>query len=216
MTHPYHHGNLHAAVLERAAVVIAAEGPYTLSLRSLAKDLGVTHTAPRHHFGSREGVLNALAAQGFGWLAEGLRQTRERGGGFLDLGVTYVEFAVAHPAHFQVMFTPTLLDLENAELAAARELAFAELTGGVDQVVAAQGTDDAAAALIAGWSLVHGLATLALSGNLDSAGVRELLAEQDLSAITRRAGGMLFGSSRPTDPPPASDARPSDVDSEAG
>lgn len=198
MTDRYHHGNLRAAVLDRAAVVIAAEGPYTLSLRSLAADLGVSHTAPRHHFGSREGVLSALAAEGFGWLADRLRSTRESGGGFLDLGVAYVEFAVEHPAHFQVMFTPTLLDQTHPGLASVRELAFAELTGGVDQLVAAQRTDDAAAAVVAGWSLVHGLATLALSGNLDSAGVRDLLADQDLSSITRRAAGLLFSTTRPT------------------
>lgn len=197
MNDRYHHGNLRAAVLARAAVVIAAEGPYILSLRSLAADLGVSHTAPRHHFGSREGVLSALATQGFGWLAEQLSRTREDGGGFLDLGVAYVDFAVEHPAHFQVMFAPTLLDETHPGLAAARGLAFAELTGGVDQLVATQRTDDAAAAVIAGWSLVHGLATLALSGNLDSAGVRELLADQDLTSITRRTAGLLFGPTRP-------------------
>jgi len=197
----YHHGNLQAAVLERAAAVISAQGPYALSLRSLAADLGVSHTAPRHHFGSREGVLNALAAQGFSWLADRLGTVRDGGGGFLDLGVAYVEFAVEHPAHFQVMFTPTLLDETHPELRAARERAFAELTGGADQVVAAQRADDVAAAVIAGWSLAHGLATLALSGNLDSAGVRELLADQDLASITRRTAGMLFASGLPTGAP---------------
>ena len=194
MNDGYHHGNLRAAVLERVAVVIAERGPYGFSLRSLAADLGVSHTAPRHHFGSREGVLNALAAQGFGWLAEALGQTREAGGTFLDLGVTYVEFAVGHPAHFQVMFTPALLDEAHPELSASRSRAFAELTGGVAELVRDNRTDDAAAALIAGWSLVHGLATLAMTGNLDTAGVRALLAEQDLSEIARRTGRMLFGS----------------------
>jgi AcrR family transcriptional regulator len=194
VSQPYHHGNLRAAVLERAAAVIEAEGPYAFSLRSLASDLGVSHTAPRHHFGSREGVLNALAAEGFGLLAADLQRTREAGGSFLDLGVAYVEFAVAHPAHFQVMFTPALLDETSGELHAARERAFAELTGGVDRLVRDGRTEDAAAAVIAGWSLVHGLATLALTGNLDSAGVRSLLVEQDLPALTRRAAGMLYGS----------------------
>lgn len=201
MKQPYHHGNLHAAVLERAAVVIAAEGPYTLSLRSLAADLGVSHTAPRHHFGSREGVLNALAAQGFNRLADRLQAVREDGGGFLELGVTYVEFAVEHPAHFQVMFAPTLLDETHPELSAARERAFAELTGGADQVVADQRTDDRAAAVIAGWSLAHGLATLALTGNLDSAGVRQLLVHQDLASLTRRTAGLLFSSGPPAGAP---------------
>src|SRR5688500_15175281 len=86
----YHHGDLRRAVLDRAVVVIAAEGPSHLSLRSLAADLGVSHTAPRHHFGSREGVLSAVAAEGFTLLAADLRAVREAGGGFADVGVGYV------------------------------------------------------------------------------------------------------------------------------
>ena len=196
MTHPYHHGHLHDAVLSQAAVVIAAEGPHRFSLRSLAADLGVSHTAPRHHFGSRTGVLTALAAQGFDWLADRLRSTREAGGSYLDLGVAYVEFATTHPAHFQVMFSPDLLDDDDAALASARGRSFAELTGGADQMVREGRTDDAVAAVIAGWSLAHGLATLAQTGNLDRSGVRDLLDDGDLLTLTRRAAGMLFGSPR--------------------
>ena len=61
----YHHGDLRRAVLEQAAEVIGRDGIASLSLRSIADDLGVSHTAPMHHFGSREGVLNALAVEGF-------------------------------------------------------------------------------------------------------------------------------------------------------
>ena len=50
------------------------------------------------------------------------------------------------------------------------------------------------AVTVAGWSIVHGIATLALSGNLDSSGVRALLGDTDLLTITRRSAGLLFGS----------------------
>ena len=198
MTNSYHHGNLRDAVLERAAAVIADEGPYLFSLRSLAADLSVSHTAPRYHFGSREGVLNALAAQGFVWLAEQLQTIRESGGSFVDRGVGYVDFALQHPAHFQVMFAPTLLDETDPELAESRAATFSELRSGVEQMSGDGRVEDAAAAVIAGWSIVHGIATLALSGNLDSAEVRSLVAGGDLLEITRRAAGMLFGSPQPT------------------
>jgi AcrR family transcriptional regulator len=188
----YHHGHLAEAVLARAAELIAADGPYALSLRALAADLGVSHTAPRHHFGSREGVLNALAAQGFRWLAASLAGIREGGGTFLDVGVGYVDFAVRHPAHFQVMFTSNLLDDSDPELDAASRAAFAELTGGVAALDSTVAVEDSAAAVVAGWALVHGIATLALSGNLDSSGVRVLLDGGDLLEITRRSGRMLF------------------------
>lgn len=194
MSDGYHHGNLREAVLERAASVIANEGPYLFSLRSLASDLGVSHTAPLHHFGSREGVLNALAAQGFTWLGERLRTIRESGAGFLEVGVGYVDFAVTHPGHFGVMFAPGLLDESDPDLAAARASTFAELQIGVDTLSANGQVEDAAAAVIAAWSIVHGLATLALTGNLDGAAIRSLVAGGDLLEITRRAAGMLYGS----------------------
>ena len=100
----YHHGNLRNAFLTAAATTIESEGPGALSLRSLATSLGVSHTAPRHHFGSRKGVLTALAVQGFDRLEAALLAA---GDSFLDLGVAYVEFAAAHRGHFAVMFSPT-------------------------------------------------------------------------------------------------------------
>ncbi|MFE3459128.1 TetR/AcrR family transcriptional regulator [Nocardiopsis aegyptia] len=196
MADAYHHGNLRAAVLAKAAELIESEGPYSFSLRSLAADLGVSHTAPRHHFGSREGVLNALAVEGFGELAERLRAARAEGGSLLDAGVAYVGFAVDRPGHFQVMFAPRLLDDGDAELVAARGSAFAELTGGVDTLEdRGIAVEDSAAAVVAGWAIVHGIATLALNGNLDTSGVRALFADTDLLTITRRSAGLLFGPS---------------------
>ena len=56
---------------------------------------------------------------------------------------------------------------------------------------------DEPAALVAGWSIVHGIATLALTGNLDRSGARDLFEGADLSTITRRSAGLLFGPSGP-------------------
>ncbi|NYH52061.1 MULTISPECIES: TetR/AcrR family transcriptional regulator [Nocardiopsis] len=200
MADGYHHGNLRAAVLEKAAEVIGREGPHSFSLRSLAVELGVSHTAPRHHFGSREGVLNALATEGFRELADRLRANREAGGDFLDAGVEYVRFATDRPAHFDVMFTPSLLGTDDEELNAARKAAFDELRTGVDSLTDRGEVEDAAAALVAGWSVVHGVATLALTGNLDGSGLRSLFQDTDLLAITRRSAGLLFGPRTPGSP----------------
>ncbi|SIO84820.1 Transcriptional regulator, TetR family [Nocardiopsis sp. JB363] len=187
-------------MLERAAEVITEKGPYGFSLRSLAADLGVSHTAPRYHFGSREGVLNALATEGFTELADRLRINRDARGGFLEAGVVYVDFAIDFPAHFTVMFEPSLLDQDDPGLRAARVAAFAELRSGVESLAEeGRGVADGPAAVVAGWSIVHGLATLALTGNLDVSGVRELFGDTDLPTITRRSAGLLFG---PSDPPP--------------
>lgn len=197
----YHHGDLRSAVLRSAAEVIQRDGPSGLSLRVIAHELGVSHTAFRHHFGSREGVLNALAIEGHELLAAKLNEIAQMTGSFLEIGVGYVLFAREYPGHFMVMFSPDLLDLSDPNLLRAREQTFAILRGGVDSLAARGAADlnpgpaeDAAAAVIAGWSLVHGLASLALTGNLDAADIRSLVSNGDLESIARRAAGMLYGS----------------------
>ncbi len=187
----YHYGDLRSAVLARAVEVIEAHGPDSFSLRSLAADLGVSHTAPRHHFGSREGVLTAVAAQGFDLLADRLHAARTAGS-LLDAGVAYVAFAREHPGHFAVMFTPTLVDGSDPELAAARRRAFGELRGGVRAMHDGQPTDDDVAVLVASWAIVHGIATLALSGSFDASELAPLVAGRDLLDLTRRSAALLY------------------------
>ena len=194
MAQGYHHGNLRAAVLERAARIIAEQGPQELSLRALAADLGVSHTAPRYHFGSREGVLRALAAEGFVELERRLRANRESGKGFLEAGVEYVRFATDRPAHFQVMFAPGLIGPDDVELEAARGAAFAELKAGVESLTEeGRSVPDVPAAVLAGWAMMHGVASLALSGTLEGSGVRALFGDADLLTATRRSAGLLYG-----------------------
>jgi AcrR family transcriptional regulator len=170
----YHHGNLREAILAAAAATIASDGVGALSLRSIAKDLGVSHTAFRRHFGSREGVLNALAVQGNQVLAQELTAAAADGD-FVEVGVAYVRFAVAHPGHFTVMFRSDLLDNADPDLVAARSSAYAPLASGV----AGKRLDDPEAGQVLGWGVVHGIATLALTGNLRTT--------SDLESLTRRA-----------------------------
>lgn len=191
----YHHGDLRRAVLDRALAVVAERGPAALSLRAIAADLGVSHTAPRHHFGSNTGLLTAIAAEGFEMLRERLVELRLAREPFLELGVAYVEFAVTHPGHFGVMFQPTLLDGDDPALAAASEGTFAELRAGVEAIAPDGSTSDAAATVTAAWSLMHGIATLELTGSLERSQIRQMLGVTDIADLARRAGERLSGSS---------------------
>jgi AcrR family transcriptional regulator len=179
----YHHGNLRDAILAGAAAVIARSGVGALSLRALAADIGVSHTAFRRHFGSREGVLNALAVRGNLVLAERLRAAAA--GEFVDVGVAYVRFALDEPGLFAVMFRSDLLDNDDPELISARTEALAPLRAGVR----ALGAADPTAAEVAHWGVVHGVATLALTGTLLGALGDEN--EADVEALARRALSLL-------------------------
>jgi AcrR family transcriptional regulator len=104
---PYHHGNLRRVVLDAALVEIAERGPMQLSLRELARRAGVSHAAPAYHFGDKTGLPTAVAAEGFERLGDALSEGRDAGG-FLEIGLAYIRFAVSNPAHFEVMFRPEL------------------------------------------------------------------------------------------------------------
>jgi AcrR family transcriptional regulator len=157
---PYHHGDLRAALLRAAVEAIGQAGPAGMSLRDVARRAGVSHAAAAYHFGDKAGLLTAVAAQGYRMLTQELQNARDSGRGFLEVGVAYVRFAVSHRAHFEVMYRPELYRPDDAEVREARAGA-AVLLYGTASPDAGQLAAGAAA-----WSLVHGLATLWLNGNL--------------------------------------------------
>ncbi|MGK5738323.1 TetR/AcrR family transcriptional regulator [Micromonospora sp. URMC 103] len=163
-TRGYHHGDLRRTLLDAAVEVIAESGPGAVSLRDLARRAGVSHAAPAHHFGDKAGLLTALAVQGFDLLAETLR---DAGDGLLDAGVAYVDFAVRHRAHFEVMFRPDLYRADAAEVRAASARAGDVLRSRVAGLSARDGGPaDPQRDALAAWSIVHGFATLWLAGAL--------------------------------------------------
>jgi AcrR family transcriptional regulator len=161
MTKPgYHHGDLPAVLLSRAAELVAERGADGVSLRELARAAGVSHAAPAHHFTDRRGLFTALAAEGFRQLAQALANARPQ---FIDAALAYVQFAIDHPGHYAVMFDRSLVDPADPELVAAQALAGAELANGVRTLDDAHATADPAGAEMAAWSLVHGFAMLWLN-----------------------------------------------------
>ncbi|MBO0881167.1 MAG: TetR/AcrR family transcriptional regulator [Mycobacterium sp.] len=180
----YHHGDLRAAILTEAARLVAERGVDRVSLRELAREAGVSHAAPAHHFTDRRGLFTALAAQGFELLAAALTDARPR---FLDAALAYVRFAIDHPGHYRVMFDKSLLDTSSPELDTAETAAGAELSRGVASLPDQQAKADPAGAQLAAWSLVHGFSMLWLNDAV-SAGIKAT----DPMGTVERIATMLF------------------------
>lgn len=166
---PYHHGALRPALLAAATAEISDVGTAAMSLRKVAGRAGVTHTAAAHHFGDKRGLLTALAAEGHHALADALDAARPAG--LVAMGDAYIRFADEHRPWFDVMFRPELLATDDPALRAASARSFGALTGRAGRAEPAQsasrsrrgsGSDLAYGA----WALLHGVATLWVTGNL--------------------------------------------------
>jgi len=167
---PYHHGNLREALLQGAVRVIAEAGPAAFTLREVARRAGVSHNAPYRHFRDKDALLAAVAAQGFRELTRAMREAGEGQTNALvklkQSGLAYVVFAVHRPEHFTVMFDAPVISSKDPEYLQASQEAFNTLVNYIrncqeeGQLPAGNTLERA----LYSWSLVHGIAKLAVSG----------------------------------------------------
>lgn len=192
----YHHGNLRAALLEAGERLLREEGAGRVSLRSVAKAAGVSHTAPYRHFADKQSLLAALAEIGFTRLRDGMvaavaKHPRDPRRQLIAAGAAYVRLATANPEMNHLMFGGALPD--DAADAAQRQTAQEAFQGLVkiieNGIRAGLFTNRPPAELAAtAWSLVHGLAMLASTGKLDRTG----LAKVNPETLARRMAGHLI------------------------
>jgi AcrR family transcriptional regulator len=160
----YHHGALRETLIQAALEVIDEEGPAALSLRELARRVGVSHAASAHHFGDKAGLLTAIAVEGQELLAAAMAEAFAATGEFLEMGVAYVRVAVEHRAHFEIVYRPDLYHADDRELLDAQRRTGEIFRAGLATLSPRQAGPDPAIAGIAAWSLVHGFSLLWLNG----------------------------------------------------
>jgi AcrR family transcriptional regulator len=172
-TRRYHHGSLPEALLQAAEVVLRRDGLRGLTLRAIAREAGVSHTAPQHHFGDTTGVLSELAASGHRRLAASMADHAQGvppgSGRGKATARGYIDFALNNPDLFRLMSRNELLDADRPSLVEARRLSGRELGGvlgsSAHDAFAAL-SDPQAVAMTAVWAYVHGLATLLIDNRL--------------------------------------------------
>lgn len=171
----YHHGDLHDALLKAAERILERDGLPGLTLRAVAREAGVSHAAPAHHFGDLVGLLSELAAIGYGRFGAALNAAAAAGRSPAEAGLArgraYIDFARTHPAMYQLMFSAERLDMNNPVLRQAADASFSGLVAAVnanrDEAIAEDRlTLDQAADVARIWSLVHGFAMLLIDGRL--------------------------------------------------
>ncbi|MCZ8187900.1 MAG: TetR/AcrR family transcriptional regulator [Beijerinckiaceae bacterium] len=167
----YHHGNLKAALVEAGLALLEERGLANLSLREIAARVGVSHTAPKNHFGSLKGLLTAIAAEGFRRHAAALEAgLRPEDGPVERLHAAadgYVRFARDHPALFRLMFSADLCNHEDPDLSAAASASYGVLARLAERLAPGKGGGGGQTRMeTLLWSIVHGYAMLANEGQL--------------------------------------------------
>lgn len=205
----YHHGSLREALLEVGEALIEEKGVAAFTLRECARRAGVSHGAPAYHFGDVSGFLSELATSGFEELDALMTRYREEGRAepfaqFVATGRAYVDYALAHPARFQLMFRGEELQFDSPRLHEAADRTFAQLMETLAALPPRAGPGDTGLTLDeqAGlaWAIVHGVASL----TLDNPGFVRVVGGRDgvsdvLGQMLEAAGGA-FGSTGPSTP----------------
>jgi AcrR family transcriptional regulator len=198
----YHHGDLANALLTAVDEIIRQEGLLGVSLREAARRAGVSHSAPAHHFGDKEGLLRSFAEQGFEMLAdalasavatEGERPLNEQ---VRALGRTYLTFAIEHPAHYEVMFrakATTEMVPGTSTLHAAAERTFFSLAVIVNQLGQEAVIDPEQGRYVATilWATCHGVASMWLDGILPHF-YEDHTVDQLIDGVLDTMGGLFF------------------------
>lgn len=180
---PYHHGNLREALLERAGRTVDERGAQALSLRELAREVGVSHAAPRRHFPDRQALLDALAEDGFERLGDEMRQAVRGAGASFDarlhaLSQAYISFATEHAALLELMFAGK----QRAGADRVRETADRAYAAPLEVIAEAQAggelpPGDPARVGVVAFATLLGLAAMANGGMIEGAPVSELVTD---------------------------------------
>jgi AcrR family transcriptional regulator len=179
----YHHGDLRQALIQAAQAVVERDGPEAVSLSALAKSLGVSQPAPYRHFADRDGLMAAVAAEGFRAFSQALRDSVQAPSDCsvaARMAQAYVRFGLERRGLYRLIFASpaTVQAVDDSELRVASFEAFGLLLDAMGP--ASEGLARARRALKV-WTGLHGVVMLAdqglLIGMIDGIGLDDMIAD---------------------------------------
>lgn len=193
----YHHGNLRQALLDRAAQVIAKKGVEALSLRALARDLGVSHAAPSRHFKDKTALLSALAIEGHRRLTTALNEAANAAGSdpvarYNAIGKAVIRFSLENPAYYRTANHPEVLRCADENLIAANRAYLEAVKEAATAAQAAGWHPEADAMTLLVFSTAAAIGTAAMFTETHQSG---LLTGVDLTALADRVIDLVIPAS---------------------
>ena len=187
----YHHGNLKTALVLAGMDIISKKGIEGLSLRNVAKQVGVSHTAPYNHFSDKQALLAAISTAGHAQLYDILSETYEKFKLYsleiiIDVAWAYLQFALDDPGRFKLMFSgaleeerehPDYLAIAQKNISLFEEIIkYCQINGQLPE-----GKVEIIAVKI--WSLVHGFVNLVLEDQFPTEYLQDKYIKDLLKAV---------------------------------
>ena len=202
---PYHHGDLHRAIVNAALEVLSETQSTEFSLRELSRRAGVTHNAPYKHFADKRELLAAVSGAGFELLAKRmtdvtatLSNPRQR---LSAIARAYVRHGVENPALYRLMFGGYLTGQDESRPAVERAagektkalLEEAIIEGALGSAIpnTLRNERKIAGAILIFWSQMHGLTLLLVDRLVGPSGKADELAEKALQGILDGLGTKI-------------------------
>lgn len=182
---PYHHGDLARVLAEAAEALVRETGANGFSMRECARRAGVAHSAPGHHYGDVAGLLTEVAVRGFQNLTLTLAGAGSGSSGAVRLARLarrYVDFALADPIVFGLMFHSDRVNRASPRFQKAGDAAFGCLVKAVAEASGQSRPDEEV--LRFAWASMHGIAMLLIDGPLVPAGGNRRGGAAELAAGT--------------------------------
>jgi AcrR family transcriptional regulator len=193
-TRKYHHGNLKEAFVTAGRDLLEKDGLVGLSLRKCAEQVGVSHTAPKNHFGNMAGLLTAIVTQGYAELTQMMTIGLPDGADLDQRRQTallgYVAFAERNPSLYELMFSRGRLVNDDPDLMREVRACFVILAEGSVGLGWHEGSVDEmnGKGQVALWSLVHGYAQLVTAGRFKKDNMKGLSILDILPTIGGESG----------------------------
>jgi AcrR family transcriptional regulator len=189
---PYHHGDLRAALLRAALLLIEEHGVKGLALSDAARLAGVSVAAPYRHFKDKEALLAEIAAEGFVMFRDALARAyktnpTDKVKRLVEMGMAYVDFALQHRSHFKVMWESGISKAKYPQVRPPAEAAYLLLEEAAKDLLPGAHADWQQALIAAAWSVVHGYAALSLERELDV-----VAADQGSKKLLRKSLHLLL------------------------
>jgi len=171
-TRSYHHGNLREALLIKSLELLESSPDADISLREIAREVGVSANATYRHFANKDALMQALVTEGFTRFSLGQMAALQSGETprqqFMLAGRAYIDFACKNPALYRLMFGRFSAANRSDDMNSAGNIAFQGLINMIATVLDADPKSSLVdSAAIHAWSVVHGLSTLILDGHFN-------------------------------------------------